>query len=136
MNFDPSILLKHPLRRIVMNLNLKDSVQSVKNAFLKALQSIEEFRELNAKEKGKVVDSNFKSMLKDLMNQFGMKPGIDYEDKLRPNEPCSDFVIYSEEANNLLKDLLAGNITVVCEHTRVFKSGKVITIDAHYRKLR
>lgn len=115
---------------------IKDSIQSVKNAFFLALQSIDEFCKLDAKDKGKVVDANFKSMLRDLMDQFGMKPGIDYEDNLRPNEPGADFVIYSEEANNLIKDILAGNITVVREHTRVYKSGKTVIIDAHYRRLR
>lgn len=119
-----------------MVFNLKDSIQSVKNAFFQALQSIDAFCTLNAREKGKVVDANFKSMLRDLMEQFGMRPGIDYEDNLRSNEPASDFVIYSEEANNLIKDLLAGNITVVKEHTRVYKSGRIVKIDAHYRRLR
>lgn len=116
--------------------NLKDSIQSVKNAFFQALQSMDDFNKLDATDKGKVVDANFKFMLKDLMNQFGMKAGDDYEDNLRSNEPGADFVIYSEKANNLVKDLLSGNITVVKEHSRISKSGKAVTIDAHYRKLR
>ena len=114
--------------------NLADSIQSVKNAFSEALQSIPEFLNLNATEKGKVVDSNIKSMLTDLMNQFGMKPGEDYEDSLRPNEPCADFVIYSKEANDLVKNLLSGKVTVVKEHTRISKTGKTFIVKAYFKK--
>lgn len=141
-----SFLIELAYSRTIMAFNLQDSIQSVKNAFFQALQSIDEFRKETATGKGDIVDANFKSMLKDLMDQFGMTPGVDYldyrdndntdQDTLRPNEPGADFVIYSEEANNLLKDLLVGNITVVKEHTRVYKSGKIVTIDAHYRRLR
>lgn len=113
---------------------LTDSIQSIKNAFFEALQSIPEFFNLNATDKGKVVDSNFKSMFTDLMNQSGMKPGEDYEGELRPNEPCADFVIYSKEANDLVKDLLEGKVTVVKEHTRVSQAGKTFTVKAHFRK--
>ncbi|MGB3207026.1 MAG: hypothetical protein WBB28_18735 [Crinalium sp.] len=116
--------------------NLKDSIESVKNAFFQALQSLPEFVNLNAFDKGKVVDANFKSMMQDLMDDFGMKPGKDYEDNLRVNEPGSDFVIYSKEANDLVKDLLEGRITVVKEHTKVSKTGKVFTVQAHFKKLR
>lgn len=119
-----------------MEWHLGDSIQSVKNAFFRALQSIPEFFDLYPTDKGKVVDANFKSMLRDLMDQFGMVPGEDYEDNLRPNEPGSDFVIYSEEANTLIKELLAGNVTVVKEHTRVYKSGKTVTVKAHFKKIR
>ncbi|MBD2088708.1 hypothetical protein H6F67_02380 [Microcoleus sp. FACHB-1515] len=119
-----------------MEWHLNDSIQAVKNAFLRALQSIPEFLGLPATEKGKVVDANFKSMLGDLMDQAGMIPGEDYEDNLRSNEPGSDFVVYSKEANDLIKELLAGNITVVREHTRVLQSGKTITVKAHFKKIR
>ncbi|MCT7967464.1 hypothetical protein NG799_14075 [Laspinema sp. D1] len=119
-----------------MSFNLKDSIESIKNALFQALQSIDEFFNLDPTDKGKVVDANFKSMLKDLMDQFGMTPGEDYEDNLRSNEPGADFVIYSKEANDLVKDLLSGNITVVKKHTRVYKCGKTVLIDAHYRRLR
>lgn len=115
--------------------NLKDSITQVKNAFSKALQSIPEFVKLDAKDKGKVIDANFKSLVKDLMEDFGMIPGEDYEDNLRNNEPGADFVIYSERANNLVKDLLDGKITVVKEHTRVSKTGNTYTVNAHYRKI-
>ncbi|KOR35632.1 hypothetical protein AM228_17060 [Planktothricoides sp. SR001] len=115
--------------------NLKQSIESVKNAFSQALQSIPEFLRLTDTEKGKVVDANFKSLVKDLMQDFGMIPGVDYKDDLRDNEPCADFVILSEKANNLMKDLLDGKITVVKEHTRVSKTGNTYTVNAHYRKI-
>ncbi|HCQ21114.1 MAG: hypothetical protein AN483_11565 [Aphanizomenon flos-aquae MDT14a] len=115
--------------------NLRDTITQVKNAFSQALQSIPEFVKLDAKEKGKVIDANFKSLVKDLMKEFGMIPGEDYEDDTRNNEPGADFVILSERANNLMKDLLDGKITVVKEHTRVSKAGNTYTVIAHYRKI-
>jgi hypothetical protein len=69
------------------------------------------------------------------MKEFGMIPGEDYEDDIRNNEPGADFVILSERANNLMKDLLDGKITVVKEHTRVSKAGNTCTVSAHYRKI-
>lgn len=115
--------------------NLEDSIQGVKNAFSQALQSIPEFYSLNATDKGKVVDANFKSMLTDLMKQFGLIAGKDYKNNLRPNEPGADFVVYSKEANDLIKDLLNGKITVVREHSRVSSSGTAFIVKAHFRKL-
>jgi hypothetical protein len=53
--------------------NFSDSIQKVKNAFLQALQSIPDFNELNATDKGKVVDANFKSMFLEMI----MKPIFD-----------------------------------------------------------
>lgn len=91
--------------------NLKDSISSVKNAFLKALQSIPEFVSLTATEKGKVVYANFKALVKNFMEDFDMIPGVDYKDDLRDNEPGADFVILSERANYLMKNLLDGKIT-------------------------
>jgi hypothetical protein len=116
--------------------NFGDPIQKVKNAFFQALQSIPAFDELNATDKGKVVDANFKSMFTDLMNQFNMIPGDDYEANLRSNEPGADFVVYSEKANNLLKDLFDGNITVVKEHSKISTSGKVFIVEAHFRRIR
>jgi len=116
--------------------NFKAPIESVKNAFSQALQSLPEFQSLNVFEKGKVVDANFKSLLRDLMEQFGMKAGEDYEDNLRDNEPAADFVIKSEKANQLIKDLLEGRITVVKEHTRTSKNGTSFVVQAHYRKVK
>ncbi|WP_353932220.1 hypothetical protein WJM97_06450 [Okeanomitos corallinicola TIOX110] len=115
--------------------NLKDSITQVKNAFYQALQYIPDFNNLKATEKGKIVDASFKSLVKDLMDDFGMIPGEDYEDNLRDNEPGADFVILSPRANNLIKDLLDGKITVIKEHTRVSKTGNAYTVNAHYRKI-
>jgi len=115
--------------------NLKDSITQVKNAFSEALKVIPGFSNLNTTEKGKIVDANFKSLVKDLMDDFDMIPGEDYEDNLRDNEPGADFVILSPRANNLMKDLLDGKITVVKEHTRVSKTGNTYTVNAHYRRL-
>lgn len=81
--------------------DLKDSITQVKNAFSEALQYvIPGFSELDATKKGKIIDANFKSLVKDLMDDFGMIPGEDYEDNLRDNEPGADFVILSPRANN------------------------------------
>lgn len=115
--------------------NLKQSIESVKNAFSQALQSIPEFLKLDAFEKGKVVDANFKSLVRDLMKDFGMIVGTDYKDDLRDNEPGADFVILSERANDLMKDLLDGKITVVKKHTKVSKTGNSYTVKAHYRRI-
>lgn len=115
--------------------NLSDSIASVKNAFYQALQSIPEFVNLTAIPKGKVVDANFKALLENLMQDFGMIPGKDYEDNLRDNEPAADFVILSERANDLIKELLDGKVTVVKEHTRVSKLGKTYTVKAHFKRI-
>ncbi|MDB9451770.1 hypothetical protein [Dolichospermum circinale] len=117
------------------SFNLNDSIASVKNAFSQALKSIPEFVNLNAFDKGKVIDANFKSLIKDLMKDFGMIAGEDYKDDLLDNEPAADFVILSERANNLMKDLLEGRITVVKEHSRVSKAGANCIVKAHFRKV-
>lgn len=68
--------------------DLKDSITQVKNAFSEALKYvIPGFSELDATKKGKIIDANFKSLVKDLMDDFGMIPGEDYEDNLRETEP-------------------------------------------------
>ncbi len=56
---------------------------------------------MNPFQKGTVIDLTFKSVLKDLMNQFWMKPGVDYVDNLKDNEPATDFVALSR--NCLIK---------------------------------
>ncbi|MEI6445271.1 MAG: hypothetical protein WCO29_19625 [Nostocales cyanobacterium ELA583] len=115
--------------------DLKASILSVKNAFFQALSYIPEFVNLEAKDKGKVVDASFKALLKNLMEDFDMIPGVDYEDNLRDNEPAADFVILSDRANVLMKDLLDGKITIVKEHSRVSKTGNTYTVQAHYRRM-
>ncbi|MFS0513329.1 hypothetical protein ACEYW6_01110 [Nostoc sp. UIC 10607] len=112
-----------------------DLIESTKRAFAKALQEIPEFCKLGILKKGDVIDKNFKSLMRDLMNQFGLKPGIDYEDELRDKEPASDFVIKSKEANDLIQDLLNGRIVVRKEHTRISKHGNQYTVNAHFVKV-
>lgn len=114
---------------------LNIAIKSVKNAFAKALQELPDFRSLNSLQLGDVVDKSFKSLMKDLMNQFGMQPNKDYLNNLNDNEPGSDFVICSPEANDLIKDLLEGRVIVVKEHTRVSKSGKTFTVKAYFKRL-
>ncbi len=111
------------------------AIKSVKNAFAKALQALPDFSSLNSLQVGDVVDQSFKSLMKDLMNQFGMQPDKDYVDNLNDNEPASDFVICSQEANDLIKDLLEGRVIVVKEHTRVSKKGKTFTVKAYFKRL-
>lgn len=110
-------------------------IKLVKNAFAQALRELPDFISLNSLQLGDVVDKSFKSLMKDLMNQFGMQPGKDYLNNLNDNEPASDFVICSLEANDLIKDLLEGRVVVVKEHTRVSKNGKTFTVKAYFKRL-
>lgn len=110
------------------------AINSIKGALKKALEALPDFSNLDYLGQGKVIDQTFKSLFKDLMSQFNMQPGIDYEDNLNSNEPCSDFVFLSEKANNLIKDLLDGKITVVKEHTRISSKGNQYIVRAHFKK--
>jgi hypothetical protein len=109
-------------------------IGSIKNALSTALNALPDWTNLNNFEKGHTIDKAFKSIFKDLMNQFGMKPGIDYVDSLKENEECTDFVTLSQDADNLLIGLLNGKIVVVREHSRVNKKGNSYTVNAHFRK--
>lgn len=111
------------------------AVNVVKNAFAKALQGLPEFNSFNHFQVGDIVDKSFKSLMKDLMEQFGMQPNKDYIDDLNNNEPGADFVICSLKANDLIKDLLEGRVIVVKEHTRVSKTGKTFIVKAHFKRL-
>jgi predicted GTPase len=108
-------------------------IGSIKSAFTKALEALPDFSSLDYFAIGEIVDKTFKSLLKDLMDDFGMKAGEDYIDNLRTNEPGADFVVRSEKANKLIKCLLEGKVTVVKEHTRVSKNGKGYLVQAHFR---
>lgn len=108
----------------------------IKNALGKALKGLQDWEKLNPFEQGKAIDQTFKQMLKDLMQQFGMKAGVDYEDNLRENEPSTDFVALSDRADDLLQGLLKGEIVAVSAHVRTSKLGNQFTVSAHYRDLR
>ena len=109
-------------------------IGSIKNALVKALERLPEFTKLTYLDKGKVVDLTFKSLLKDLMNQFGMKPGIDYVDNLKDNEPSTDFVALSERADQLITGLMDGKIIAIGGHVRKSKSGKEYEVKAYFRQ--
>ena len=110
------------------------SVDSVKNALSNALNALSDWSKRTNFDKGKIIDETFKSVLKDLMDQFGMKPGEDYVDNLKSNEPNTDFVALSEKADELIRGLMEGKIIVVKEHTRVSKSGNTHTVKAYFRR--
>ena len=111
------------------------AIISAKRAFEEALRRLPEFNSFSHFQVGDIVDKSFKSLMKDLMDQFGMQPNKDYIDNLNSNEPAADFVICSLEANDLIKDLLEGRVIVVKEHTRVSKTGKTFIVKAHFKRL-
>jgi hypothetical protein len=113
---------------------LSFSVSSVKNALCKALEYLPDFIQISHFQKGKVIDQTFKSILKDLMNQFGMTPGVDYVDNLRDNEPATDFVALSERADQLLRGLMDGKIIAISGYVRNDKVGNPYQVKAHFRK--
>ena len=108
-------------------------INSVKGAFIRALQGLPDFQNFNSLEIGTIVDQIFKSLMNDLMQQFGMTPGEDYDNNLRSNEPTADFVIRSERANQIVKALLEGRVVVIKEHTRISKTGKQYQVSTHFR---
>ena len=109
-------------------------INPIKTALSQALEMLPDWKKLNPFDKGKVIDTTFKSILKDLMQQFGMKPGVDYVDNLRDNERCSDFVALSKQADDLIRGLLEGKIIAISEHSRVSKQGNIFTVKVHFRK--
>jgi hypothetical protein len=109
---------------------------SIKNALSVALKQLPDFSELNPFQIGNIIDKSFKSILKDLMNQFGLQPGIDYEDNLKDNEPGTDFVALSKKGDDLIRGLLEGKIVAIKAHTRVSKNGTPHIVNAHFRDLR
>lgn len=109
---------------------------AIKNALSQALDCLPDWRSLNPFDKGKVIDKSFKAILKDLMKQFNMQPGVDYVDNLKDNEPITDFVALSKKADDLIQGLLTGKIVAISEHSRVSKLGKEFTVHAHFRDLR
>lgn len=109
-------------------------IGSIKNALSNALESIPTFKSSNYFERGKIIDKSIKSILKDLMNYYGMKPGIDYVDNLRDNEPSTDFVTLTSEADELIRGLMDGNIIAISEHSRTKGNGDKYEVKAHLRK--
>lgn len=108
------------------------SVEPIKNALVDALNKLQNelpnWSDMTNFVKGKVIDETFKSILKDLMDQFGMKPREDYVDNLKSNEPNTDFVALSQQADELIRGLMEGNIIVISEHNRVSKLGNTYTV--------
>ncbi|MBD2303735.1 hypothetical protein [Nostoc sp. FACHB-190] len=110
--------------------------QSIKKALSKALEALPDWKDLNKFEKGQQIDKTFKSILKDLMKQFKMQPGIDYVDNLSDTEQSTDFVALSQKADDLIQGLLTGKIVAISEHSRVSKLGNQFTVKAHFRDTR
>lgn len=111
-------------------------IGSIKHALVKALNGWTDFTQLNPFEKGKIIDLSFKSLLKDLLNQFGMRPGIDYVDDLKDNEPSTDFVALSERADQLITGLMEGKIIAVSGHIKKSKYGKEYQVKAYFKQKR
>ena len=111
-------------------------LDSIKSALGEALGRLPDWQKLNPFDKGKVIDTTFKAIFKDLMQQFGMKPGVDYVDDLKENEQNTDFVALSERADDLIKGLLDGKIVAISSHSRVSKLGNQYKVKAHFRDLR
>jgi len=107
---------------------------SIKNALKNALEHLPDFNQMNPFQKGTVIDLTFKSVLKDLMNQFGMKPGIDYVDNLKDNEPATDFVALSLRADELITGLMEGKIIAINGHVRKDKQGNPYQVKAYFRR--
>lgn len=112
------------------------SILSFKGYLIKALNYLPDFASLSGTEQGKIIDKGFKSIVKDLMDQNDMKPGVDYVDNLRDNEPATDFVALSEKADDLLTGLMEGRIVAISAHSRVSKLGNEFQVKAHFRDLR
>lgn len=106
----------------------------IKNTLSAALNNLPDFSSLTSFEKGKIIDQSFKSILKDLMNQFKMRPGIDYVDNLRDNEPSTDFVALTKEADELITGLMEGKIIAISGYVRTSKNGFEYQVQAHFRK--
>ena len=54
------------------------AVKTVKNALTRALKELPEFNSFNHFQVGGIVNKSFKSLMKDLMEQFGRQPNKDY----------------------------------------------------------
>ena len=109
-------------------------IGSIKNALSAALRSLPDFSKLTSFDKGKLIDQSFKTLLKDLMTQFGMRPGIDYVDNLRDNEPSTDFVALTKKADDLITGLMEGKIIAISGHIRKSRNGVEYQVQAHFRR--
>ncbi|MFB2894256.1 hypothetical protein ACE1CI_15205 [Aerosakkonemataceae cyanobacterium BLCC-F50] len=109
-------------------------INGIKKALSQALEMLPDWKELNPFQKGTTIDKTFKSLMTDLMQQFGMKPGVDYVDNLKDNERCTDFVALSTKADDLIRGLLNGEIIAISQHSRVSKLGNEFTVNAYFRR--
>jgi hypothetical protein len=69
------------------------------------------------------------------MEQFGMEAKKDYVDNLSDNETSADFVVLSQEADELLIGLMRGKIIAISQYSRVSKLGNVHVVQAHFKKV-
>jgi hypothetical protein len=106
----------------------------IKTALSQALEGLSDWSSLNRLDKGKVIDQTFKSLMRDLMKQFGMQPGVDYVDNLSDNARSADFVALSQQADELIRGLLDGKIIAISGHSRISKLGNEFKVQAHFRK--
>jgi hypothetical protein len=113
----------------------KFGFDSIKNSLSRALEILPDWADFSPFEKGHIIDQTFKSILQDLMKQFGMIPGIDYVDNLSNTERSADFVALSQEADELLTGLMQGKIIAISEHSRVSKLGNEHRVKAHFKKV-
>lgn len=114
---------------------LSFAIDRIKTALERALEALPDWNYLNQLERGTVIDKSFKSFLQDLMNQFGMEAGKDYEGNLAGNAKIADFVVLSERADDLIRGLLEGKIKAinVSGHFRTSKLGNSFEVQPHVR---
>lgn len=110
------------------------SFGSIKTALSNALEYLPDWSDLTKFQKGHVIDKTFKSLLRDLMEQFGMKAGKDYVDNLKENEQSTDFVCLSAQADELLRGLMEGRIVAVKGHSKVSKLGNNFSVKPYFKK--
>lgn len=110
------------------------SFGSIKTALSNAFESLPDWANLTNFQKGHVIDKTFKSLLRDLMQQFEMKAGEDYVDNLKDNEQSTDFVCLSAQADELLRGLMEGKIIAVKAHSRVSKLGNSFSVKPYFMK--
>ena len=63
-----------------------------------------------------------------------MKPGVDYVDNLKNNEPATDFVALSPQADELITGLMERKIIAVKGYVRISKLGRECEVKAYFRR--
>lgn len=110
-------------------------IPEIKRSLSEAFKQLEDWKDLSTFSRGQIIDKTFKSFFEDLMSQFGMKPGIDYEDNLSDNAEITDFVALTKKADDLIVGLLEGKIKAISVqgHFKTSNLGKEFEVTGHTR---